>query len=348
MKKIIILVAVLAFALGVVATLVLTGGNIPLFKGESEVTESESDDITDEESIADSITESKKETESAAPETTTTAPETTTAAPETTTAAPETTTVAPETTTVAPETTTATPETTTVPETTTPDTPADSEAVTAPETQAPSDITIDLSFLMSPQVSEIIKVPDEFFASSLFIGDSRTVGLSCYADLSKATVFCTKGMDVFRVFKETVEVPRYGPSTLDNTLQMKTYDKIYLMLGLNEIGYSAKAIMTKYTELLVLIRSYQPDAKIYLMANLHTTSSRSNTDSIYNNVKINELNKQIAAIANGKTSYYLDANVLFDDETGGLCADYAVDDFHLKKQYYPYWVKWIALNSAIE
>lgn len=232
----------------------------------------------------------------------------------------------PETTASEPETTSPAPETT-EPETTPPET-------LPPETDPPVTAVEDLP-----------NAPPQYFDSSLFIGDSRTVGLSCYADLGNATIFATKGMNVYRVFKEQVEVPGYGKSDLDNILSTKKYDKIYLMLGLNEIGYNAKSVMAKYSDLLSKIRAVQPDATIYLQANLHITSNRSAVDDVYNNVKLNLLNAEMSALANGTDIFYLDANSVFDDENGGLKADYAVDDFHLKSSYYALWVNWIAHNS---
>ncbi len=336
MKRKLIIVALLSFVLGVVSTIFVFRNDIFHSVDETDTTETETDEIT-----VESETETEKITESAKPETTK-APETT-VAPDTT-IAPETTvttdtTVAPETT-IAPD-TTVTAETTVSPETTVaPDTTASPETTIPPETTAPEP-TLDPT-----DISTLPAVPEGFFASSLFIGDSRTVGLSCYADLGGATVFATKGMNVFRVFKDEVEVPRYGPSDLANVLKLKKYDKIYLMLGLNEIGFSTNPVLTKYAELIAYIHENQPEAKIYLQANLHVTASRSNTDAVYNNTRMNELNAQIESFANGTNIFYIDANILFDDATGGLCAEYVVDDFHLKRDYYPYWVRWIAYKSA--
>ncbi len=185
----------------------------------------------------------------------------------------------------------------------------------------------------------------EHFDSSLFIGDSRTVGLDSYADLGDATVFATKGMNVYRVFSEKLDIEGFGMINLDGVLKAKKYDKVYLMLGLNEIGYNADAVMSKYSYLIQKIRESQPDAHIYLQANLHITTSRSSADEVYNNTKLNYLNSEMASLANGVDIFYIDANPIFDDAAGGLHSDYAADDFHLKSDYYAMWVKWIASNS---
>ena len=46
--------------------------------------------------------------------------------------------------------------------------------------------------------------------SSLFIGDSRTVGLADYADLDNATFFASVGMTVYNVWENKVSVPKIG------------------------------------------------------------------------------------------------------------------------------------------
>lgn len=225
----------------------------------------------------------------------------------------------------------------TEPETTIPET---TELITQPPVTEPPVTEPDVT------TEQQLPVPSpQHFDSSLFIGDSRTVGLDSYADLGEATVFATKGMNVYRVFKEQIEVEGYGKMKLDEVLAAKKYDKIYLMLGLNEIGYNAKAVISKYSYLLDKIREAQPDAVIYLQANLHITTSRSSADEVYNNTKLNYLNSEMAALANGVNIFYIDANPIFDDAAGGLCTEYAADDFHLKSDYYAMWVDWIANNS---
>ncbi len=194
-------------------------------------------------------------------------------------------------------------------------------------------------------LSDIPPSPPSYFDSSLFIGDSRTVGLREFADLGNATVFATKGMNVFRVAGENVNVPGHGNTDLDGILREKSYDKIYIMLGINEIGYNENSVIKKYTQTVNHVRAAQPNAVIYLQANLHITANRSNYDDVYNNANLDRLNAGMAALANGRDIFYIDANSVFDDENGCLAGMYAADDFHLLGRYYSLWADWIAQNS---
>ena len=82
---------------------------------------------------------------------------------------------------------------------------------------------------------------DEQYAdmsNALFIGDSRTVGLSEYSQIDGADFFANVGMSVYNIHDKTVSVPTVGKVTLTQLLKNKKYDKIYVMLGINEIGYN--------------------------------------------------------------------------------------------------------------
>ena len=200
-----------------------------------------------------------------------------------------------------------------------------------------------------PPVTEppvvIPPAPEEHpFDNALFIGDSRTDGLNTYADLGNADVFASRGMNVYRLFKDSIEVDG-EEITLEEMLAAKKYDRVYIMLGINEIGYPADSVIKKYTEAVNKVREAQPDAIIYLQANLHITTERSNSDAVYNNTNLNLLNSRMASLADGNKTLFIDCNPVFDDEKGGLKKEYAFDDFHLLGRYYSIWADWIAKNS---
>ena len=177
--------------------------------------------------------------------------------------------------------------------------------------------------------------------NSLFIGDSRTVGLMEYAAINKADFFCTVGMSVYNIHKKPVAVPTVGKVTLTELLNYKKYDNIYIMLGVNEVGYKFSSTVDKYNELIGFIKDKQPNAVIFIQANLHITKNRSDTDKVVNNTAINGLNNELSKLANGKDMFYIDANSLFDDESGNLSSDKSEDGTHLYAKYYKERGKWI-------
>ena len=182
--------------------------------------------------------------------------------------------------------------------------------------------------------------------NALFIGDSRTVGLMEYAGIDGADYFCTVGMSVYNIHKKPVSVPNVGKVTLTELLNGKKYGKIYIMLGINEVGYKFSSTVEKYSELIEFIKDKQPNAVIFIQANLHVSKSRSDSDKVVNNIAINGLNAELAKLADGKSKFYLDANILFDDKTGGLSSDKSEDSTHLYAKYYSEWGKWIIRQTA--
>lgn len=265
------------------------------------------------------------EEEITAPETTLT-PEVSTDPPETTrpnTNPPETTKKPPETTVRPPETTVRPPETTVKP----------------PETTVrPTDTT-------KPPVSD-----EEYFSDTLFLGDSRTVGFALYARIPNATYFARTSMNVSNVFddkpSETSDTKSYA--NLSELLTEKKFERIYILLGINEIGYSYTWIINNYSKTLEYIRMYQPDAKIILQSNMHVTKKKSDANpSTFSNSRINELNSRISKLADGKNVYYLGFEQIFDGADGAMSSDYSGDGVHLYGKCYKLWRDWILENGKI-
>lgn len=218
------------------------------------------------------------------------------------------------------------------------DTPEDTSS-----TEADSSSKINI-----PTTEKIIMQPKGNISmnDALFIGDSRTVGLMEYAGIDDADYFCTVGMSVYNIHKKPVSVPKVGKVTLTELLDSKKYGKIYIMLGINELGYKSSITVEKYSELIEFVKGKQSCAVIFIQANLHVTKSRSDSDKVINNTAINGLNAELAKLADGKSKFYLDANTLFDDKTGGLSSDKSEDSTHLYAKYYSEWGKWIIQQTT--
>lgn len=177
-------------------------------------------------------------------------------------------------------------------------------------------------------------------------GDSRTVGMMEYAGLTEANYFCSIGMNVFNIKKNRVSVPSVGKVTLEELLSNKKYGKIYIMLGINELGYDFQSIINKYGDLLDFVNGKQPNAAIFIQANLHVSKKRSDSDKYINNKNIDRLNSELSKSANGKSTFYIDANPLFDDKDGNLSLDKTSDNAHLYARYYTEWGEWICKETA--
>lgn len=182
--------------------------------------------------------------------------------------------------------------------------------------------------------------------NALFIGDSRTVGLSEYAQLNDAHFFATVGMSVYDIDTAKVSVPDVGKVTLSELLKNYQYDKIYVMLGINELGYPFEKTLGKYSALIQSIQEAQPDALVFVQANLHVTKERSDSDKVINNPTIDAFNDNISQLADDERVFYLDANCIFDDADGALSESKSGDNAHPLAKYYQEWGNWIAEQTG--
>ena len=188
-------------------------------------------------------------------------------------------------------------------------------------------------------------VDDMYFADAVFIGDSRTVGMFEYGDLEEITTFYAgRGLSVYDVFdKKIVEVPGQKKKiTVEEALQENTFSKIYLMLGLNEMGTgTTETFLVKYKEVLDHLRELQPDAIIYVQAIMKLTTERSGKGDQFHNPGIEERNAGLAEFADNKKVFFLDVNPLICDETGGMIEEYTYDGIHLKAKYIGIWKEYL-------
>lgn len=199
-----------------------------------------------------------------------------------------------------------------------------------------------------PEVYEFMASDKSYFDDALFIGDSRTVGLREYGTLDNADYFANAGLNLYTVGSAKLEIQKGAKITLEEMLSQKSYGKVYLMLGINELGYNYDTTIEKYGAFVDYLQQMQPDAILYVCANLHVNSLRNQVDEIHNNAAINRINEVIAGFADQKDIFYLDVNPLFDDENGNLADEYTSDDSHLLGKHYVTWCDWYLQNTIVK
>ena len=187
--------------------------------------------------------------------------------------------------------------------------------------------------------------PENPFAGALFIGDSRTVGIGKYAGIKDADFFASTGMSVYSLFTKKVDMTDRKGVLLEDLLAERKYDRIYLMLGINELGYNFDRTVETYGQVVDTLRALQPQAYIHIQANLHVTKEKSSTDKLFTNANIDRLNQALAQLADDRAVFYMDVNPAFDDEEGNLGADLTWDGVHLLSKHYKLWADWLLENT---
>lgn len=204
--------------------------------------------------------------------------------------------------------------------------------------------------VVEDRVYNFTSVTDDYFCDALFIGDSRTVGLSEYcAPLDQRATFYSKiSMSIYDVMKKKFINSPNGKIGLEQALSENSFGKIYIMLGLNEIGTgSDDYFRNAYKGVVDRIRELQPGAIIYIQGIMHVTANKSNSNQYFNNQRINSRNAAISTLADQKYVFYIDMNPAVDDENGDLMQDLSFDDVHLKASSYQRWYEYLLQHAIV-
>ena len=202
----------------------------------------------------------------------------------------------------------------------------------------------------TPQEVVYHTVDDSYFDDAVFIGDSRTVGMYEYGGLEEtSTFYASTGLTIYKMFDSAiVSVPGQKKKiTVEEALSEKQFARIYLMIGINEMGTgTVESFMKAYSEAVQHLRELQPDAVIYLQAIMKVTTERSEQGDYINNEGIEARNAEIAKLTDDQKIFFLDVNPEICDETGGMVASYTYDGVHLKAQYIPIWLDYLKAHAV--
>ncbi len=214
--------------------------------------------------------------------------------------------------------------------------PLTTETTTVTEITLPPETSAPAETLPAGNVAD-----SAYFSDALFIGDSRTVGQALYAPIDGATYFATVGLSTYKIDAAVSEVPDTEGMSFAQAIGMKQFSKVYVMLGINELGMDVNTTMENFRSILSRIQAAQPNAIIILEANLHVAASRHNTDGVVNNTVINRFNTALAGLADNQKIFYLDVNPVFDDAYGCLKEEYTSDGTHPYAKHYAEWADFI-------
>lgn len=196
--------------------------------------------------------------------------------------------------------------------------------------------------------AEFTTVDMSYLDGALFIGDSRTVTLASYANWSNTTFFVETGLTIWKVMDREIANVNGTTMSVRDALKTNKYDKIYIMLGVNELGTgTSDSFCKQYRSVIDEIRQLQPDAVIYIQSIMHVAQNKDDENSYINNAIINERNNKIKGIADNVHVIWIDDNEAFDAPgTGKLNSEYTSDGVHLKPKYIPVWQDFLLTHAV--
>ena len=186
-----------------------------------------------------------------------------------------------------------------------------------------------------------------FFTDALIVGDTRLVQLlPTYGIGTFEKILYGTAVNVSNALEYDNVNAQGDPETLASALRSKPYGKIYICLGLNELGWSYPDVFeTDYRTLVQNIRSAQPNAQIYLLAIVPVNESDFSNDYIYNS-RIREYNEMILSVARSFSVFYVDCYTGMSDGNGSLNPAYTSNGFYINADGAEAWWKYISSHTV--
>jgi hypothetical protein len=221
-------------------------------------------------------------------------------------------------------------------------------AVTQPAREVETTSKEEVTPSQAQEFNPFTKVDESYFDDALFIGDSRTVGLSQYSNWKNPVYYANVGLTVYHVFDKEIANVNGEVMNIDQALQRQKFGKIYIMLGINELGRgTTETFAKKYSQVIGRIRELQPDAIIFIEGIMGVSKKKSDSDPIFNNKNIQERNAAIQSLADNNSVFYIDVNQVIMDDSGGIPSEYTFDNVHLKAAYYSIWTNYLMEHGVI-
>lgn len=216
-----------------------------------------------------------------------------------------------------------------------------------PEDSLPEDAPYDFS-QPAPQREA---VDNSYFDDAAFVGDSRTDGFMLYSGIGTGTNLTSNGLSIFKLAeKEALKIDgkKY---TLLEALALEEYGKVYLSLGVNELGiHNDGRFYDSYCAAIDEIRKVQPNAVIYIQGLIPLNEKQIEE---YNGNKYNLTNEHLRVYndlmrqaAEEKQVVYLDLYSEFADENGALPEGISRDGVHLVKDACRQWLDYLKTHTV--
>lgn len=207
------------------------------------------------------------------------------------------------------------------------------------------------SYDFSQPAPEREAVDSSYFDDAAFVGDSRTDGFMIYSGIGTGRNLTSNGLSIFSLAEKkalTIDGEKY---TLLEALALEEYGKVYLSLGVNELGiYKDKAFYSSYCEAIDQIRLVQPGAVIYIQGLIPVNEDQiaAHNGNKYNlsNDHLRVYNDLMRQAAEEKQVVYLDLYSEFADENGSLPGDVSRDGVHLKKEPCRQWLAYLESHTV--
>lgn len=193
-----------------------------------------------------------------------------------------------------------------------------------------------------PDVAERDPVDDDYFSDAAFMGNSLVDGFRLFSGLTTCDYYAATSMTVVAATnKYCITLDNGASGTLVDGLIQKPYGKIYILLGINEIGYDVDTFGQYYTDMLNTIIAAQPDCDIYIMGLTPVSYAKSSSSDLFNMERIGQYNEKLRSIAEDEQCYYIDLVAALSGDDGYLPSSETSDGVHFSASVYIKWLDYL-------
>lgn len=190
-------------------------------------------------------------------------------------------------------------------------------------------------------------VTDDYFSDAAFLGDSRTEGFQLYSGLKQGQYFHAVGATVESVFSKRVYWEGRNKVPLLDALSTAEVNKIYVMLGVNELGWvRADSFTRQYTKMIQRLQADHPDATIVLQSILPVTQGQDDKGSYVNNRRIRDYNLMIRRMAAENGCIYMNVAEAVTGKNGTLPPELSFDGVHLNPGGCHLWLDYLRTHAV--
>ena len=216
----------------------------------------------------------------------------------------------------------------------------------AVETEEP----FDFNSVPVSSVSSSLAVGDSYFDDACFIGHSLVVGMQSFFHLHNTSYYAVNGISASKMLTyDDFELASthedddgeevHDTGTLEDALEEKSFGKVYIMLGTNELSSASGDVAAYYgamTQLVSMVQRLQPGAAIYLISITPVTRECSASEgSRFTRDNAVLFNNRLRQVATEQDVQYLDVFTLLCDSQGYLPDDNATaDGIHILSAQY--------------
>ena len=196
-------------------------------------------------------------------------------------------------------------------------------------------------------VPESEPVEDDYFADTVFLGDSRTEGFYLYSGLEEGTYLYAVGATVESVFSKPTQETEAGKVPMLDALAELECGKVYIMLGANELGWpKSEAFHDQYGKVIDRVRADHPDAEVVIQSILPVSAVQEAKGSYVNNGRIQAYNTILEELALEKECPYLNVGEAVTGEDGCLRPELTTDGIHLNTAGCKEWLDYLKTHAV--